>query len=642
MHHLPFEILQLICIYTRDHDTNDLATLRRVSRSWLQASTPVLFETLTIILSNDGGTEQRLSDFHELGLGNLFLEHARTMDIVCVRDVSSFRGLRVGISRLLKTMQANLCGHIPPVAVPAFLEEYCLLGVTPTSDLHWVFDVFWMEEWEPLVTLISRMKCLTRFDSGLLNRFPRALHEALATYHPNCALNIWKGAIPLPGAPLDEQTALNSNPLKDPLHRMDDYSLANLQSYSALCPSDFNRVSPRMHWAYMMRHLHHLAACRKLRYLDIQPDSCWSTYNEICRRNEEWPNNTPTEAIANLEALTISSSGPREEILLGLTSVFDLSTLKSLDFEVFEHSDLLKKVAPRLRNLQRLFITVDTSLNRTPDLFADNQGVIEAVLAFRPLQYLCLRQVRNVTTVHTILEHHGLTLKGLQIEPIRTGRAGLADFHFKYPAMTATHVVRIAESAPHLRELRIPLKRTMGDENESAIYRAIGSSFRNLQSLLLDLHYDTRTPPLYPRWRPNATELHDILVNAATDKDLAQRIWTVISRNQATKTLRNLTVRPFGSEAFQMLEAYLLLTLGRTFLVTRGSSMDGSEPLHIKCVGEGVYELEVENRLLERGNPWRGLPPLLREVVDGVWPGTGEWQTRWKSFPLEEEEEEED
>jgi hypothetical protein len=616
--------------------------LRRVSRSWLQASTPLLFENLTIVLSNDGHTEQLLSDFHNLGYGNLFLEHARTLGIVCVRDLSSFRGLRVRISRLLKTMQANLCGHIPPVAVPAFLEEYCLLGVSPTSDFpgwHWVFDTFWMQEWEPLVTLISRLKCLTRFDSGLLNRFPRALHDALATYHPNCALNIWKGVMPLRESPPTQQTFLNPDPLQDPLHCMDSYSLVNLQSYSALFPADFKNVSPRMHWAYMIRHLHHLVACRNLRYLDIQLDSCWGTYDEIHRRNEEWPNNTPTEAVANLEALTISSSGPREKILLDLTNVFDLSILKSLDFEVYKHSDLLKKVAPRLRNLQRLFITVDTSSNRTPDLFADNQGVIEAILAFYPLQYLYLRQVRNVSTVHDILERHGPTLKGLQIEPIRTGRAGLADSHFKYPAMTATDVVRIAESAPHLRELRLTIKRTLGDNNESAIYKAIGSSFRDLHSLLLDLHYDTRTPPIYPRWRPNATELRDILVNAATDKDLAHRIWTVISRNQATKALRNLTMRPFGSEAFQMLEAYLLLTVGRTFLVTRSSSLDDSEPANIRCVAEGAYELEVENRLLERGNPWRELSPFLKEVVDGVWPGTGKWQARWRSFPLEEAEE---
>ncbi|KAJ0421669.1 hypothetical protein BJY00DRAFT_282161 [Aspergillus carlsbadensis] len=643
MERLPLEILRLICVYARDHDSNDLATLRRVSRFWLQASTPLLFENLTIILSNDGDTQQLLSEFHDSGYGSPFLEHARTLDLVCLRDLSCFNQRR--ISKHLKNMRPNLFSHIPQVALRSFLEEYCLLGVTPVSPSefhgwHWVFDAYWKEEWQPLVTLVSHLRCLARLNYGLLNRFPMPIHEAIARYHPECALNIWKGAMPLLDPPLDQQTFLNSNPLQDPLPRMDDYSLSNLRSYTALCPVKSKIVSPQIQWTHMTRHLSYLAACHHLRHLEIRPDDRWGTYDEVNRSNERWASIPPPEAIANLESLRVSDSSPCEQILVDLASVFALSTLRSLDFDVYEHPDLLRDLAPRLPNLQRLFISMDTYMGRDPDLFAENQGVVEAILAFRPLQYLCFRGVRNVTTLHTIVEHHGATLKGLLIEPTRKGRVGRSrDYHFKYPAMTPADVRRIAESTPLLRELRLPIKRTKGDKDECAIYKAIGS-FCNLRCLLLDLHYDIRTPPVDPQWRPGASQLRDILINAATDKDLAQSIWNLIARNQASKALRTLTVRPFGADVLKMPEAYLLMTVGRAFLVMRPPS-DAFEPLQIRRVAEGAYELEVERRLQEGDGPRRGLTPALKQVVDGVWPGPGKWQTRWRSFPLAEEEEEE-
>ncbi|KAL5041129.1 hypothetical protein BDW71DRAFT_212416 [Aspergillus fruticulosus] len=314
----------------------------------------------------------------------------------------------------------------------------------------------------------------------------------------------------------------------------------------------------------------------------------------------------------------VTGSGPREHILLDLVGIFNLSTLRSLD-------------------LDRLFISLDTKLNWDPDLYTNHQGVIEAILAFSSLQYLCLWGVWNVTTLDIILERHRPSLKGLLIEPTKAGRVGpSSDFHFKYPHPTATDILQFAESAPNLRELRLPLKRNKGNKDECGIYKALGS-FTNLRSLLLDLHYDTRTAPIYPQWRPSATELGEILVNTATDAHLAHSIWNLISKTQSSKALQNLSVHLFGAECFKMLEAYLLMSIARSFLVQR-PVFDVFELLEIKCVAEGRYELEVEWRLQEGDGLGRGLNKLLKEVFNEVWPGGGKWQTRWRSFPLREEE----
>jgi hypothetical protein len=138
---------------------------------------------------------------------------------------------------------------------------------------------------------------------------------------------------------------------------------------------------------------------------------------------------------------------------MDLTGIFNLSTLQSLDFNVYEHANLLQNLAPRLPNLQRLFICLDTKMSQDSDLFADNPGVVEAILTFYPLQYLC-RRVRDVETLHMVLERHGATLKGLLFEPTKLGRAGrMSDFHYKHPSIIPTDVRRIAESGPLLCEL---------------------------------------------------------------------------------------------------------------------------------------------------------------------------------------------
>ncbi|KAL4993713.1 hypothetical protein BDV10DRAFT_189701 [Aspergillus recurvatus] len=536
-------------------------------------------------------------------------------------------------------MRANLFAHIPPVATSSLLEEYAASGVNPDTGFQawsWVFDAFWKEDWQPLVTLVSRLQNLTALNYGLLNRFPMALHQALARFHPHCNLNIWTGTMPFPDSKPGEQMFLNSNPLQNHLPCLDDYSLSRLRSYAAMCPVNSERVGSQTRWSHMVRHFTYLAACRSLRHIDVCLDSRWGTSDEIKRANAKWATIPAPKALAKPESLSITGFGPHEHVLLDLAGIFDLSTLRSLDLDVWEHPTLLQEIAPCLPNLQKLLISLDTKLNKDPDLYADHQGIIKAIVTFSPLQYLCLRGVRNVATLDLIVKRHGPRLKGLLIEPTTAGRVGpLSDMHFKYPHLTAADILRFAESAPNLRELRLPLKRDKGSKDECGIYRAL-SAFTNLHCLLLDLHYDTRTAPIYPGWRPSATELREILVNAATDAELARSIWTLVSETQSSKALRSLSVHPFGSESFKMPEAYLLMSLAPSFLVQR-PAFDVFEPLEIKCVAEGRYELEVEWRLQEGDGPGRGLTKSLKEVFNEVWPGEGKWQTRWRSFPLKEE-----
>ncbi|KAL4879240.1 hypothetical protein BJY04DRAFT_220357 [Aspergillus karnatakaensis] len=647
MDRLPLEIFQLICALIQDHDANDLYALRLVNHQWLQVSTPLLFESLNIILRNGDyvlETLPGLNEFDKSGLGRQYLEHARKLNIITVRDVDSFGKVNHNLYKYLKEMQANLFSHIPPVAASSFLEHFCLAGIHPGSThqpWQWVFDAYWKSDWQPLVTLISRLQRLTHLNYGLPNRFPKEMSDAIATYHPNCFLNIWSGVTPLIEPRPAMRTFFHSNPVLDPLSRPDDHSLSHLHAYIAMCPEVSNKATPRQ-FTHMTEHLLQLAACRSLKHLEVRLDGRWGDYDQVNQAKEKWTrfnaSMMPSQAIkCTLHSLHVTGNATQEDVLLSLANVFDFSGIQSLDLQIWANPALLQDMAPRFSNLQRLFIRLDTKLNKDPNLLADHEGVIDAVMAFKPLQYLCLCGVRSSASLHLILSHHGPTLRGLSLAPTRAGRSGPgADWHYKYPDLMPADIMRMSESAPNIRELRIPLKRTKGNSVECAKYRALGS-FANLRCLLLDLHYDHRSPPADPNWHPSDAELREVLVNAAMDEALARSIWTIIASNQASKYLRNLTCRPFGSESLEMPEAFLVMSLGRTYLIKR-PVFDAFEPLEIKRVADGGHELAVEHRFV---HAWggRGLTKHIKAVFDEVWPGKGKWQTRWRSFPLQGVEE---
>ncbi|GAB1214601.1 hypothetical protein ATERTT37_003765 [Aspergillus terreus] len=97
---------------------------------------------------------------------------------------------------------------------------------------------------------------------------------------------------------------------------------------------------------------------------------------------------------------------------------------------------------------------------------------------------------------------------------------------------------RIAEHCPNLKDLRVPIRRSKGSEEEVRIYRSLGQ-FPQLQNLILDLYGNPR--PVLSREEgqysdeglgvivPVHVSLKDALVNFAVDRDLATALKKVIT-----------------------------------------------------------------------------------------------------------------
>ncbi|PYI15108.1 hypothetical protein BO99DRAFT_436698 [Aspergillus violaceofuscus CBS 115571] len=163
-------------------------------------------------------------------------------------------------------------------------------------------------------------------------------------------------------------------------------------------------------------------------------------------------------AAASLESLTFDdrrAETATEHMLLSLTTMVDLSQLRSLEIGVNAEPDLLARVAPRLTGLTRLYVNMvpgttyeridmDMDSTRADDGLSnvgDVEGMILAVQAFRPLQYLCLRGLRSFASLARIIAHHGPTLKGLGVEAGETQHEYPDNADGKYPVTLSRSLI---------------------------------------------------------------------------------------------------------------------------------------------------------------------------------------------------------
>ncbi|KAK0373294.1 hypothetical protein CLIM01_09340 [Colletotrichum limetticola] len=230
-------------------------------------------------------------------------------------------------------------------------------------------------------------------------------------------------------------------------------------------------------------------------------------------------------------------------------------------------------------------------------------------------------------------------------------------------------IALIAQRWPLIEDLAIRVRRSKGDEEEMAIYVALGKlrRLRNLSLRLMPMQrgwqfpQDRRTLSLsatvapgevngdaaVDRLNPNyREEYRDLLINVAVDETLACAIFHAISTEGGTFQHQNLEKLELRVDDWswagqlqgkgQEVKAFCSI-LGRPWNVRRDHRFDHRSEVSALLVGD-------------KFNTWRataGTVPglvegLLHEVFREIWPraeGSGpearhSWQTDWKSFPL--------
>ncbi|KAJ6191607.1 hypothetical protein N7519_001628 [Penicillium mononematosum] len=495
----------------------------------------------------------------------------------------------------------------------------------------------WERDWQPLAALVAGLCHLAEIEFLVRNDFPISLQEAISQHHPKCQLKIfWPQNMTSSVPGLKKQTC----PRVRKIMSNDDFAgidinllrLEGLHTLSVQIPS---RSDSKGRWIEIEEMLPFLLLAPNLKHLLLRKSSTAHRL-PVAMLKQEWHNlavSTKPVPVSSLHSISIGEAGPPENILLRLASIAGISQLRSLRLDELSDSSMLARLAGLLPNLERLFISTNGRGWRCPDLNSDDDIGISAIRAFNPLVYLHLRGFRSTFSLNQIVQRHGPSLKGLIIVPcIRDKGRTEDDSGYKYPELDAFGISQLAKSCPQLEELRLPIKRSMGSQEECEMYKAVGA-FSNLHSLVLDLHFDPRPRPVDPTHEVEASVLQEIFVNAAMDEILAVHIWHLISSNQASSRLRNLRVIPFGLEHLPNDEYRLVDWLARSFLITRYNFQNVGVP--------AIREIGKREREILRQSRYQGseicIPERLAQVISDIWPSErgNSWESGRSSFPLQ-------
>lgn len=623
MDSLPVEIKLMICRFVKADSYKDLSCVSRINHAWYNTAAPFVYETLSIAFHNDGSLATLTSDVKKNTHGEPFLKFARRLDIVCLPDPSR-KSSKAHQIRDVKNRALQSIDFRSPASVDTFLEhrlKRCHDQVLPFLATESVY--YKQRDWQPLVSLISRLERLTELNYVIQNIFPSELFSAISEYHPSCRLNVWTHQslnlnLPdyggcYPGPPSKFNDAFDLNVLRSP-------QLHTFCMYHSRTPGSSNRSAPvqlteTMLFALMASNLKHLSF-QDLGYL---------TAEDVTRVKKKWQDLSLTGDFtpkASLDSLSFDSHpplSPWEEVLSSMTHLVDLSRLRSLEIGVYSSPSTLKNVASELHGLERLYINMHPWKLHHEDIHADDEQMVAAVQAFRPLRYLCLEGLRSFISLRDILSHHGSTLKGLLLQSSTHMRriSNVVDTGFKYPVWTNGQITEISQNCPILEELCLPIKRDEGSPQECGLYKELGN-FSRLHTLVLDLHYDPRQRPVTPWPVEPATDtdlLRKTFSNAAVDEALVTKIWHLISSAQHSRSLNNLRVTPVGMEFFDKSEQQILGQLGRSFLVR--PPINPQSNVEVQEIGRVAWELWWESQVRDES---MHIPKPVELVLRELWP----------------------
>jgi hypothetical protein len=487
--------------------------------------------------------------------------------------------------------------------------------------------------WAPVVSLIASLNHLNQFDFITNDDFTADLTEAFWRYHPNCRLNILgnQKVGPSPLYPDTTSVSRDSSEFKiDTLQLPGLHTLTTAISIYYRRSAEHQQLWEKMPFLFTSPGLKHLCLKPTDGVHEAGVDLLKATWQSLIDKAKP-------KAISQLESVTIPSNRPEGIMLSKLAAAGDLSQLRSLDIGCVCEPGKLINVADLLPNLKRLFLDLDRRNQGSTTIETDIEESIAGILAFRPLEYLYVKGLRDVEALDRIIQRHGPLLKGLALVPNKV---------HEYPRLDSSKLFEMMNLCPNIEELRLQIKRSAGNQAECEIYKALGT-FPHLQRLFLDLDFDAR--PKVPRMgsspETDDLSLRRTFINAAMDEGLALQIWTKIK--DKSPNLKDLRIFPYGNVCFAQEERYLINCFARSYRLI-GYNLENPGVPVMEQIGKRAWEIKRA-----RQNNWdesRDESPRDEEirissrivsVLRSIWPQVleqtfrSEWWDCWTSLPLQ-------
>ncbi|RAK80943.1 uncharacterized protein BO72DRAFT_492924 [Aspergillus fijiensis CBS 313.89] len=625
---LPAELRKQISLLVLDHSWHDLSALSQASRTWHNVAAPQLYMDLRIKFHDLTSLQHDVSEFYTDGLGRQYLRYARKLDLLCLAKPTWINTQKAKDLWKQKNWYNEFISFKPRAAEDGFLSGI----LTEFHDKDLLF--------------------LRAFNYVVVNTFPTVILKALQQFHPTCRLNIWTSQCPS----IDiDGLGRSCKLVRKEARRPFDLRILRAPTLHTLKVVYTMGLHPReWRWIHLDEPMPLIFTAPNLKHLIID-DKREGRDNPIEIVKEEWEDFISfysklvpvAPATYSLESLSFRSDGAglaQEQILLRVSTITDLSRLRSLEIGVYSEPELLAQVAARLTGLERLYIKmVPRSNGVRRGVAPDREEMIAAVRAFRPLKYLRLISLRSFSSLDRIVSHHGRALKGLSLEASYRQRQQPDDEGHKYPVNDGEQLRYLARLCPELEELHLPLLRTGGDARECDLYRAIGQ-WSHLRQVVLDLDCDPRVAGVADERDVlgDLTCLREILHNAAIDEALAAGIFKLMCSGQANESLKQVRVNLLSlGIIFPQSLVNVLRQISQSFLVTRPGLPPTAE-LQVQAVGTVAWQLWHEWILVD--DPSMRTPPPVQQILEEWWPLNSDrnrsksWEEiplLVKSFPLE-------
>ncbi|KAF7531828.1 hypothetical protein G7054_g8513 [Neopestalotiopsis clavispora] len=281
----------------------------------------------------------------------------------------------------------------------------------------------------------------------------------------------------------------------------------------------------------------------------------------------------------------------------------------------------------QLRQLQRLSLEIDTDAISLTGLEARLAEFLERL---PPLEELVISGPYGPQILSAITQHHGASLRKLELMPCEEGPrdscAPTVDLR--------SQVYELQEHCPNLRQLTLMLPRSKGDEQELALYRALGrfKFLTHLSIILLCSNQQQMDPP-------SPEIARDAFINASVDASLARAIFNVIcaANPSSPSVLRVMKTSVFlaGLVEYWYGRSFyrLMCWLGRSWLCQRYPRHDQTGEITVDEIDMGDRHTAWDEGMDDWDNVSHG--EIYEQVWGELWPDqTDILVDKRSSFPL--------
>ena len=500
-----------------------------------------------------------------------------------------------------------------------------------------------LETWKPLVDLIGEFQHLSDVVYSCRTQFPPGLLDALQTHHPTCKLHLRSFRFQSLHDQLNspDELALITCPL---LH-----SMSVLHTYRDSAGQDDFNGEAALQAVSLAPNLKHV------RMLGCRPVSSPALHSARRRPRAKWNGfKPPFKAAGKGSLITLGLAGYSDRLdrakLNDWASQTDFSELREMAFAI-EDRTLLADMA--INNVLPSLHTLVVTLERRKEDEQFKAAVEDFFSVLKPLRVLRLSGTLHRELLAKICERHGDTLRELSLRPYED----YYDMAGPPLELTSDDVIMLADKCNTLRDLRISIRRSMGNRKETKCYEALGriSTLRRV-NLILDCTNPENPGEPSPEWddfektfaarstpRTYYGHIKRAIVNSAVDESLALSIWEVISENNPK--LESLFIKPKGGSGFGRWSTAdlsdIVHNVARSFRCTRIGTDESS---NIEIVETSKKERQEQDdmktahykTMIEKWGH-KGLTGTSFTVFDKLWPfaeNDSDWRLVWNSWPL--------